>query len=83
MINTDEDPETIIKEKNLIQISDTSALDNIVDEVIKENQKSVNDYKQGKASALMFLVGQVMKKSQGKANPKVVQEILKRRLGNA
>jgi aspartyl-tRNA(Asn)/glutamyl-tRNA(Gln) amidotransferase subunit B len=83
MINADEDPETIIKEKNLIQISDTGALDNIIDEVIKENQKSVNDYKQGNASALMFLVGQVMKKSQGKANPKVVQEILKRRLGNA
>jgi aspartyl-tRNA(Asn)/glutamyl-tRNA(Gln) amidotransferase subunit B len=83
MINADEDPETIIKEKNLIQISDTGALDNIIDEVIKENQKSVNDYKQGKISALMFLVGQVMKKSQGKANPKVVQEILKRRLGNA
>jgi len=80
MINTGKDPETIIKEKNLIQISDTSALDNIVDEVIKENAKSVNNYKTGRGNALMFLVGQVMKKSQGKANPKVVQDILRRLL---
>ncbi|OGX18772.1 MAG: glutaminyl-tRNA synthase (glutamine-hydrolyzing) subunit B [Omnitrophica WOR_2 bacterium RBG_13_44_8b] len=73
----------IIQEKNLIQISDSGSLQLIAEEVIKENSKSVNDYKQGKANALMFLVGQVMKKSQGKANPKVVQEILKRRLSDA
>jgi len=83
MINTAKSASIIIKEKNLIQISDSDTLVAIAQEVIKENQKSVNDYKQGKISALMFLVGQVMKKSQGKANPKVVQEILKRRLGNA
>jgi len=80
MINTAKSAATIIKEKNLIQISDSDTLVAIAQEVIKENQKSVNDYKQGKASALMFLVGQVMKKSQGKANPKVVQDILKKAL---
>ena len=73
----------IIQEKNLIQISDSSSLNLITEEIIKENPKSVNDYKQGKENALMFLVGQVMKKSHGKANPKVVQEILKRRLRDA
>jgi aspartyl-tRNA(Asn)/glutamyl-tRNA(Gln) amidotransferase subunit B len=70
----------IIKAKNLIQISDTGALETQVEEVLKENPKSVESYQQGKANALMFLVGQVMKKTGGKANPKVVQEILKRRL---
>ena len=70
----------IIQEKNLFQISDTESLDNIAQVVIKDNPKSVNDYKAGKNNALMFLIGQVMKKSLGKANPQVVQEILKRRL---
>ncbi len=83
MINSGKGPEAIIKEKNLIQISDTNTLDNIVDEVIKENPNSIADYKCGKVNALMFLVGQTMKKSQGKANPKVIQEILKRRLADA
>jgi aspartyl-tRNA(Asn)/glutamyl-tRNA(Gln) amidotransferase subunit B len=73
----------IIQEKNLFQISDSSSLDGFVEEAIKENPKSVSAYKAGKDSALMFLVGQVMKKSQGKANPKMVQEILKRRLTDA
>lgn len=73
----------IIQDKNLFQISDTKSLDNLVDEVIKDNPKSVADYKTGKSNALIFLVGQVMKKSGGKANPKVVGEILKRRLNHA
>lgn len=70
----------IIEEKNLFQISDAESLENIIDEVVGENSRSVDDYKKGKTNALMFLVGQAMKKSQGKANPKVLQEILKRRL---
>ncbi|MFH1640925.1 MAG: hypothetical protein ABIA66_03055, partial [Candidatus Omnitrophota bacterium] len=73
----------IIKNKNLFQISDTKNLDNFADEVIKENPKSVLDFKKGKNNALMFLVGQVMRKSQGRANPKVVQEILRRRIPDA
>lgn len=72
----------IIKEKNLYQISDSSALEDKADEVIKENLKSVEDYKAGKTNALMFLVGQLMKKTSGKANPKLAQDIIKRRLEN-
>jgi aspartyl-tRNA(Asn)/glutamyl-tRNA(Gln) amidotransferase subunit B len=83
MIDTKKSAETIIKEKNLVQISDEGALKNVLEEVIKENPKSVNNYRAGKNNALMFLVGQVMKKSEGKANPKVVQDILKRRLIDA
>lgn len=83
MITTGKSAAQIIKEKNLAQISDVSNLEIQVEEALKENSQSVQDYKRGKENALMFLVGQVMKKTQGKANPKVVQEILKRRLSNA
>jgi aspartyl-tRNA(Asn)/glutamyl-tRNA(Gln) amidotransferase subunit B len=83
MIDSAKGPAQIIKDKNLVQISDAASLEGIIDEVIKGNPKSTGDYKQGKSNALMFLVGQAMKKSKGKANPKVVQDILKRRLDNA
>jgi aspartyl-tRNA(Asn)/glutamyl-tRNA(Gln) amidotransferase subunit B len=83
MINTKDGPEIIIRRNNLLQISDSLSMDAQVQEVIKENPKSVSDYKQGKVNAVMFLVGQVMKKTKGLANPKVVQELLKRRLDNA
>lgn len=83
MVSSGKKAGDIIKEKNLAQISDTDSLDAIAQEVIKENPKSVADFNAGKANALMFLVGQVMKKSGGKANPKAVQEVLKRRLSNA
>jgi aspartyl-tRNA(Asn)/glutamyl-tRNA(Gln) amidotransferase subunit B len=73
----------IIKQKNLIQISDTEELDNIAAEVIKENPKPAADFRGGKESSIMFLVGQAMRKSKGKANPKIIQEIIKRRLSNA
>lgn len=83
MIDTGEPAEEIIRNKNLLQVSDTGALDTYVEEAIKENPKSAADYAAGKANALMFLVGCVMKKTGGKANPKVAQELLKRRLNNA
>ncbi len=83
MINSGNLAQSIIQEKNLIQISDSGSLEAIADEIIGANPKSAQDYQQGKANAIMFLVGQVMKKSGGKANPKIVQEILKRRLENA
>jgi len=76
-------PEIIIKEKNLGQVSDSGQLEGIIEEVIKANPKSVADFKSGKDNAVMFLVGQAMKKSQGKANPKVLQDLFKRRLSNA
>ncbi|HAM39111.1 MAG TPA: Asp-tRNA(Asn)/Glu-tRNA(Gln) amidotransferase GatCAB subunit B [Elusimicrobia bacterium] len=70
----------IVKSQGLIQISDEGAIEKIVDEVITENQKAVAEYKSGKQQAIGALVGAVMKKSKGKANPKLVNEILKRKL---
>jgi aspartyl-tRNA(Asn)/glutamyl-tRNA(Gln) amidotransferase subunit B len=83
MASTGKAPAVIIGEKNLSQISDEKSLNKDIEEVIKENPKSVETFKAGKENALMFLVGQVMKRTKGKANPKVVQDILKRRLSHA
>ncbi|MBM3255433.1 MAG: Asp-tRNA(Asn)/Glu-tRNA(Gln) amidotransferase subunit GatB [Candidatus Omnitrophica bacterium] len=80
MSSSGKSPSLIIREKNLAQVSDVESLEADVDAALKENLKSVQAYKEGKNNALMFLVGQVMKKTAGRANPKVVQEILKRRL---
>lgn len=70
------DPSSIIEELNLGQTSDAGELGAIVAEVMKENEKSVADFRSGKENALMFMVGQVMKKTQGKANPQVVKGLL-------
>ncbi|MFA5362130.1 MAG: Asp-tRNA(Asn)/Glu-tRNA(Gln) amidotransferase subunit GatB [Candidatus Omnitrophota bacterium] len=80
MIDTQGTAPEIIKHKNLVQISDTGSLETHIEEILRVNAQSVESYKQGKSNALMFLVGQVMKKTQGKANPKVVQELLKKKL---
>jgi len=80
MVKTGKPAQKIIEERNLAQISDSESLNGIIAEVIKKNPKSVADYRCGKANAVMFLVGQVMRKSSGKANPKAVQELLKERL---
>ena len=72
----DRDIDEIIKEKSLAQISDESALNAIVEEVLKNNQKSVDDYNAGKTNALGFLVGQCMKASKGKGNPAKMKELL-------
>ena len=73
----------IIREKGLAQVSDDAVLEKIVDEVLADNPKAVLEIKGGKTGAVGFLVGQAMKKMQGKANPKKVNEILTRRLQNA
>jgi aspartyl-tRNA(Asn)/glutamyl-tRNA(Gln) amidotransferase subunit B len=70
----------IIQKRGLSQISDTGELEKIVAEVIKSNVQPVADFKAGKEMALKFLVGQVMKASKGRANPQVVNEVLKRKL---
>jgi aspartyl-tRNA(Asn)/glutamyl-tRNA(Gln) amidotransferase subunit B len=80
MARTGKSAATIIQEDNLAQNSDETSLEKEVDAVIKENPKVVAEFKAGKENSIMFLIGQVMKKSKGKANPKVVGEILKRRL---
>ncbi len=75
------DPETIVKDKGLVQVSDEGAIEGMVDQVIGEHAKSVEDYKAGKQAALQFLIGQVMRISKGKANPQVVRELFMRKLG--
>ena len=74
------EPEAIVKAKGLAQVSDSGAMEAFADQAIAGNPKVVEDYKGGKESALMFLVGQVMKASRGKANPQMAMEILKRKL---
>jgi Asp-tRNA(Asn)/Glu-tRNA(Gln) amidotransferase B subunit len=71
----------IIERRGLKQISDSGAIEKIVDEVLAANAKQVEDYRAGKDKAFNSLVGQVMKATQGKANPAQVNEILKRKLG--
>ncbi|MCM8793687.1 MAG: Asp-tRNA(Asn)/Glu-tRNA(Gln) amidotransferase GatCAB subunit B, partial [Candidatus Omnitrophica bacterium] len=80
MLDTEKDADTIIKERNLFLISSVSDIEKIVEEVIEANPGSVNAYLKGKENALMFLVGQVMKKTQGKAEPLKVQELLRKNL---
>jgi aspartyl-tRNA(Asn)/glutamyl-tRNA(Gln) amidotransferase subunit B len=80
MYKTKKSPEDIVKEKGLVQISDESAVIKVIDEVIAENPKEAADYKGGKDKLITFFVGQVMKKSKGKANPQIVNKLLKERL---
>ena len=81
MWDNGENPEKIIKNENLEQISDLEELNKIVENVLKNNYKSVGDYHIGKTKLFGFFVGQIMKETQGKANPKLVNEILKNKLG--
>lgn len=76
MLKTGRPAEAIVSEKGLEQVSDTSALQTIVDEVVANNQKSLDDYRNGKTNALGFLVGQCMKASKGKGNPALMKEML-------
>lgn len=80
-IETKKSPESIVKEKGLSQISDSSKIEEVVDAVIAREAKTVADYKSGKKNALTFLVGQIMKETKGKANPGMVNGILKKKLG--
>lgn len=76
-------PSVIVEEKGLVQISDESELNNLVEQVLVENPQAVADYKAGKKQAVGFLVGQVMKLTQGKANPQVVVRLLEEKLKQA
>ncbi|WP_375330650.1 Asp-tRNA(Asn)/Glu-tRNA(Gln) amidotransferase subunit GatB [Candidatus Tisiphia endosymbiont of Oplodontha viridula] len=80
MFETGEQPEKIIKEKGLVQMSDSGILSAIIDEILSENPDSVAAYKSGKDKLFGFFVGQVMKKTEGKANPSLVNDLLKERL---
>ena len=76
MFKTGASAEDIVKAKGLSQISDTAELEKMVEDIIEANPNSVTDYVAGKTQASGFLMGQIMKASKGKANPKVVKEIL-------
>lgn len=80
MFETGKKPLDIIEEKGLVQISDTSAIEEIVDGVLAENPQSIEDFHAGKDRALGFLVGQVMKTSKGKANPQIVNKLIVEKL---
>jgi aspartyl-tRNA(Asn)/glutamyl-tRNA(Gln) amidotransferase subunit B len=76
MYNTGENPKQIILRKGLNQISDAGELETIISEVILKNPDAISQYKAGKAKAIGFLVGQVIARTQGKANPQIVNEII-------
>jgi len=80
MINTGKSAPAIVKEKDLTLMDDASELNEIVIKVIEENPKAAEDYGQGKKNALAFLIGQTMKITKGKANPKILTELFKQRL---
>jgi aspartyl-tRNA(Asn)/glutamyl-tRNA(Gln) amidotransferase subunit B len=80
MFNSGKTADVVIREKGFEQISDSSAIEIIVDEIIEKNENQVTAYRGGNEKLFGFFVGQVMKASQGKANPKVVNEILKNKL---
>ncbi|MDI9568856.1 MAG: Asp-tRNA(Asn)/Glu-tRNA(Gln) amidotransferase GatCAB subunit B, partial [Bacillota bacterium] len=80
MFSTGQDPETIVKEKGLSQISDAGVLAGLVDKVLAANPESVAAYRGGKDRALGYLVGQVMKETRGQANPQLVNQLLRERL---
>jgi aspartyl-tRNA(Asn)/glutamyl-tRNA(Gln) amidotransferase subunit B len=71
---------TVVEEKGLVQVSDTGEIDRVIDEVIATNPKQLEQYRGGKETLFGFFVGQVMKASKGKANPKIVNERLKAKL---
>ena len=80
MFKTGKSAATVIQEQGLVQMSDTGEIDSIVDEVIAANPDQLASYKAGKQALFGFFVGQVIKSSGGKANPKIVNERLRLRL---
>ena len=80
MIDEDKDPEIIVNEKGLKQQSDPKELEKLIDKIIEENKEKVKEYKLGKDKLFGFFIGQAMKASGGKANPKLLNEILKNKL---
>jgi aspartyl-tRNA(Asn)/glutamyl-tRNA(Gln) amidotransferase subunit B len=80
MFNTGNNVNDIVSKLGVSQISDTSELEATIAEVIAANPQAVADFKGGKAQSITFLIGQVMKATRGRANPKLVDEILKNKL---
>ncbi len=80
MYKTGKDAETVVKEQGLVQVSDTGAIEQIISDVIRANPGQAAEYKAGKEKLFGFFVGQVMKASKGKANPDLVNQLLKKKL---
>jgi aspartyl-tRNA(Asn)/glutamyl-tRNA(Gln) amidotransferase subunit B len=81
MWNGEGDADAVIEKKGLKQITDTGAIEKVIDEIIAKNPKQLEQYRAGKEALFGFFVGQVMKATQGKANPAQVNELLKKKLG--
>ncbi len=81
IVESGDAPSVIVEREGLKQISDTGALEKIIDDVIAASPKQVEQYRSGKTTVIGFLVGQVMKASRGQANPATVNEMLKVKLG--
>jgi aspartyl-tRNA(Asn)/glutamyl-tRNA(Gln) amidotransferase subunit B len=80
MVDTSKDPETIVKEKGLEQVSDQSELEALVARIIEENPEEVAAYRDGKTKLFSFFMGQIMKATRGKADPKIVGQLFKKLL---
>ena len=80
MIESGENAKQIVESKGLKQVSDSSAIEKIIDEVLSRNHTSLDEYRAGKEKLFGFFVGQVMKESKGQANPTIVNELLKKKL---
>ena len=80
MFKTGKDAETIVKEKGLVQVSDESEIEKVVDDILQKNQKEAERFRAGEEKLLGFFAGQVMKATKGKANPKMVNELLRKKL---
>ena len=81
MLDSGVKPGTYIEEKGLKQVTDGSQIEPIIDAILEKNPGQVAQYKDGKTKLIGFFVGQVMKETQGKANPGLVNDILKKKLG--
>ncbi|MCP4719542.1 MAG: Asp-tRNA(Asn)/Glu-tRNA(Gln) amidotransferase subunit GatB [Desulfobacteraceae bacterium] len=81
LFEIDSTPEDIVEQFGFRQVSDAAGLAEIVHKILTDNESAVNNYKNGNKKSMSFLVGQAMKVSQGKANPKLVQEMIKEQLG--
>jgi aspartyl-tRNA(Asn)/glutamyl-tRNA(Gln) amidotransferase subunit B len=80
MLETGKDPESIVNEKGMVQVSDTASIEKLIDDVLAQNQDKVAEYRSGKDKLFGFFVGQTMKASQGKANPQLLNELLLKKL---
>ena len=80
MLQSGQNPDSIVEKKGLRQVSDESAIEKVVEEVLQANRDEVQRYLGGKDKLFGFFVGEIMKKTRGKANPKILNDLLKQKL---